>query len=205
MSFWPKYARVGCTSEESGKGRVLRLNDKRLTSIALKSFVTTVATPRKNVGRDAPSIWWPYPFTSMNVPFCASTSCEIPAGYISPTVGTNTAAGPRGPDGVGTERAWRSARSPGSVRGYVARSSWGANCAGLTKMERTVRSFSASERRTACVGRWGVAITYAGARTEREVAHMERAHRRDEPHGLLFVERSPPPFAVRGDGRKERN
>lgn len=34
--------------------------------------------------------------------------------------------------------AFRSSKSLGSVLGYVARSSWGANCAGLTNMERTV-------------------------------------------------------------------
>lgn len=41
--------------------------------------------------------------------------------------------------------AVRSSRSPGKVRGYVARSSCGANWAGFTKMERTVSSFSASD------------------------------------------------------------
>jgi len=37
-----------------------------------------------------------------------------------------------------------------SVRGYVVRSSCGANCAGFTNMERTVRSFSARDVRTTC-------------------------------------------------------
>ena len=116
----------------------------RRTSITLNSFVTTVATPRKNVGRVRPSIWCPYPFTSTNVPFCWSTVWVIPDGYISSTVGTNTAAAVR----PATSTSARSSMSRGRVRGYVARSSWGANCAGFTKIDRTVRSFSASERRT---------------------------------------------------------
>lgn len=51
--------------------------------------------------------------------------------------------------GVEHESSDSSSRSRGRVLGYVARSSCGANCAGLTKMERTVRSFPASECLTA--------------------------------------------------------
>ena len=52
----------------------------------------TVATPRKNVGRVFPSIWWPKPLTSTKVPFWSATSSTIPDGYISFTDGRNTTA-----------------------------------------------------------------------------------------------------------------
>lgn len=113
-----------------------------LTWMMLNNFVTIVATPLKNPGRLRPSISSLYPLTSTNVPFCKDLSCVIPLGYISGTVGKNTTGV------VGEEREERSSRSRGSVRGYVARSSCGANWAGLTNMERTVRSFSAILLRT---------------------------------------------------------
>lgn len=173
------------------------------TCTTFNNFVTTVATPRKNVGRVLPSIWWLYPFTSTNVPFCFSTLCEIPLGYISSTVGTNTAAAVR-PD---TETAERSSRSCGRVRGYVARSSCGANCAGLTKMERTVRSFSARERRTCVmeVRRDILLRKMSIARTEREVSFVQGSHRRDEPDGLVLSKCVSSPFTIRRDGREERD
>lgn len=49
-------------------------------------------------------------------------------------------------DGEENDRDSNSLRSWGKVRGYVARSSWGANWAGFTKMDKTVRSFSAKDR-----------------------------------------------------------
>jgi hypothetical protein len=116
-----------------------------LTWTALNNLVTTVTTPRKKVGLLAPSIWCPYPLTSTNVPFCADTSWLMPDGYMSLTCGINTAEAFLTASPTVTSCAVRSSRSLGRVRGYVARSSCGANWAGLTKMERTVRSFSASD------------------------------------------------------------
>ncbi len=49
----------------------------------LNNFVTTVATPLKNVGLLHPSICSPYPLTSTNVPLCWETSWLIPEGYMS--------------------------------------------------------------------------------------------------------------------------
>lgn len=76
----------------------------------------------------------------------------MPEGYISGTVGKNTADAVRVTESTGDTEletdslsADRSSRSRGRVRGYVARSSWGANWAGLTKIDNTVRSFSASD------------------------------------------------------------
>ena len=66
------------------------------TWMILNSFVTTVATPLKNVGLLLPSICSPYPLTSTNVPFCWETSWLIPEGYMSFTDGKNTAKGVRG-------------------------------------------------------------------------------------------------------------
>ena len=119
--------------------------------MTLKSLVTTVATPLKKVGRVCPSIWWLNPFTSINAPFCSETSRTMPDGYISFAVGANTAAGYLvSHDPAPFVDDWASVFSRiliswGRVRGYDARSSCGANCAGLTKMETTVRSFSDSD------------------------------------------------------------
>ena len=66
----------------------------------------------------------------------------MPLGYISDTVGRNTTGV------VGEETEERSSRSRESVRGYVARSSCGANWVGLTNIETTVESFSAILLRT---------------------------------------------------------
>jgi hypothetical protein len=96
---------------------------KTITSIALNSFVTTVATPRKKVGRLCPSIWCPYPLTSTKVPLCSPMFCEMPEGYIWSTVGTKTPESVRvtsEPD-LGsiteTESSSSKARSPRRVRG----------------------------------------------------------------------------------------
>jgi hypothetical protein len=79
-------------------------------------------------------------------------SRATPRGYISSTGGRKTADTERDEDEEdedGEEESEHSEdTSDSSVRGYVARSSCGANCAGLTKMESTVWSFSASDDRT---------------------------------------------------------
>ena len=80
--------------------------------MTLKSFVTTVATPRKNVGRDAPSILEPKSPTWTKVLVGLGDVSEVgeEEGYISEIVGANTSKG----DVVMEERAERSA---GRVRG----------------------------------------------------------------------------------------
>ena len=110
-----------------------------------------MATPRKNVGLVFPSIWCPNPCTSTNVPFCSATFCEMPVGYISDTEGRKIADGVR-INAVSVSEAFtlsdmaeRSSRSRGRVLGYVARSSCGANCAGLTKIDTTVFSLAARD------------------------------------------------------------
>src|SRR4029450_4895839 len=96
----------------------------------LKSFATTVVTPLKWPGREAPQ--------SGVVSSCTATSVRKPGGYISSTDGAKTASTP-------ASRAWR--RSPSMSRGYVAKSSCGPNCLGLTKIDITTTSHS---RRAAC-------------------------------------------------------
>lgn len=86
----------------------------------------------------------------------------------------------------------RRERSCGRVRGYVARSSLGANCAGLTKIETTVNSFSASERFTE-----GVSIRLRSdkesTRTKGQVSVVKRPHGRYESHRFLVLKSSSPP------------
>ena len=106
--------------------------------------MTTVATPRKKPGRLFPSMTSCNPFTSRNVPLCLLTSVVIPLGYRASTGGRNKAEILR--DGcAGLEAEARAAMSASRVRGYVARSSCGANWAGLTKIETIVWSHSDSE------------------------------------------------------------
>ena len=75
----------------------------------------------------------------------------MPEGYISDTEGRKIADGARtkvpfDPNAsILSDMSDRSSRSLGRVLGYVAKSSWGANCAGLTKMETTVLSFEARD------------------------------------------------------------
>src|SRR5262245_57040418 len=96
----------------------------------LKSFATTVVTPLKWPGREAPQ--------SDAVSSCTATSVRKPGGYISSTDGAKTTSTP-------ASRAW--CRSPSMSRGYVAKSSCGPNCLGLTKIDITTISHS---RRAAC-------------------------------------------------------
>src|SRR5262245_34713651 len=101
----------------------------------LKSFATTVVTPLKWPGREAPQ--------SGAVSSCTATSVRKPGGYISATDGAKTTSTP-------ASRAWP--RSPSMSRGYVAKSSCGPNCLGLTKIDSTTTSHS---RRAACTRlRW---------------------------------------------------
>src|SRR5437016_7601212 len=101
----------------------------------LKSFATTVVTPLKWPGREAPQ--------SGAVNSCTVTSVKKPGGYISSTAGVKTASTP-------ASRAWR--RSPSRSRGYVVKSSCGPNCLGLTKIDSTTTSHSL---RAACTRlRW---------------------------------------------------
>src|SRR5271170_2841481 len=88
-----------------------------------KSLLTTVVTPRKCPGREAPSRRSPSPSTS--------TQVEAPAGYISSTVGAKIRS---------TPSASRRAQSVSNVRGYLARSSLGPNWVGFTKIETVVMS-----------------------------------------------------------------
>src|SRR4030095_3000633 len=96
----------------------------------LKSFATTVVTPLKWPGREAPQ--------SGVVSSCTVTSVRKPGGYISSTDGAKTTSTP-------ASRAWL--KSPDMSRGYVAKSSCGPNCLGLTKIDITTTSHS---RRAAC-------------------------------------------------------
>lgn len=118
--------------------------------------MTTVATPLKNPGRLFPSMTSCNPFTSRNVPLCLLTSVVIPLGYRASTGGRNKAETLR--DGCVAEA--RAAMSASRVRGYVARSSCGANWAGLTKIETIVWSHSDNE---ACTVR-GAAVSESSAR-----------------------------------------
>ena len=85
-----------------------------------KSFAQTVVTPRKCPGRALPSQFSAGPATT--------TVVNSPGGYMVATSGIHTAWQPP---------ASSLARSPASSRGYLARSSFGPNCNGLTKIEAT--------------------------------------------------------------------
>src|SRR5262249_54364754 len=89
------------------------------------NFKTTVATPRKCPGRNLPSQG------SASAP--TSTYVENPGGYTSSTGGANTES---------TSTADNLARSSSKFRGYLEKSSCGANCLGLTKIETIVQSHS---------------------------------------------------------------
>src|SRR5690349_20271634 len=102
------------------------------------SFETTVVTPRKCPGLDAPS--------SRSLNPSTVTQVLAPAPYISSADGVNTTSVP-------SLRNISQSRS--SERGYFARSSVGANCVGFTKIETTTspqRLFAAraSDRCPAC-------------------------------------------------------
>ena len=97
----------------------------------LKSLATTVATPAKCVGRDAPSIDADTSATDTDV------SVGVPNGYISSTLGCSTTS---------TPAASHIAASRSKSRGYVARSSFAPNCNGFTKIVTRVTSRSATER-----------------------------------------------------------
>ena len=95
------------------------------------SLLTTVATPRKCPGRDAPSSFPLSPSTSTNV--------FAPGGYISSTDGRKSSS---------TSSFSSSARSRGRSRGYLSRSSEGPNCRGLTKIDTAVAPQRDFEART---------------------------------------------------------
>ena len=67
---------------------------------------------------------------------------SCPFGYISATVGTNSAS---------TAARRRRALSAAMVRGYAAKSSPGPNCDGLTKMVTTTRSAARRARVTSAM------------------------------------------------------
>ena len=100
----------------------LRPNTATSAREALKSFSTTVRTPAKWIGRNAPHIT----FES----FDSTSETVASAPYISSGVGAKTAS---------TPSARRSAKSRFSSRGYWAKSSFGPNCVGFTKTETTTR------------------------------------------------------------------
>ena len=60
----------------------------------LKSFVQTVATPRKKCGLVTPSSFDARGWTVTKVPSCWEVSRGMPKGYISFTVGANIAFTP---------------------------------------------------------------------------------------------------------------
>ena len=115
-SFCPKYTSSGWT--------------------ILKSFIQTVATPRKKWGRVTPSRRLDSGATVANAPFCSSCCRGMPEGYISGTEGTKRASILPFEEDSGEDnsvfRASSCSMSVVRVRGYRERSSCGANCAGLT-------------------------------------------------------------------------
>lgn len=98
----------------------------------LKSLQTTVHTPRKCIGLV-------FPQSCFGISDCISTYVAKPSGYISSTEGWKTMSQPS-----------RSSipQSRAKSRGYVARSSLGANCVGLTNTEATVLSQRRTDSRT---------------------------------------------------------
>ena len=95
----------------------------------LNSLDTTVSTPAKCPGLIAPS--------QRSAIASGTTLTTRGPGYITVASGTNAIVAP-------CDSA--PARSAASVRGYVARSSVGANCSGLTKMLSTTQSHRARAR-----------------------------------------------------------
>src|SRR5205823_2429723 len=97
----------------------------------LNSLATTVATPAKCVGRDAPSIAADTSATEIDV------SVGVPNGYISSTLGCRITSTP-------ADSHIKASRS--KSRGYVARSSFAPNCSGLTKIVTNVTSQDDTDR-----------------------------------------------------------
>src|SRR6202020_3393232 len=91
----------------------------------------TVPTPRKCSGRALPSQFSAGPPTT--------TVVDSPGGYIVTTSGIHRTWQPQ---------ASSLARSPASSRGYLARSSFGPNCNGLTKIEATTPAPDTAAART---------------------------------------------------------
>lgn len=86
-------------------------------------------------------IWWDMPSTWTKAPRCSLTWREIPAGYISAADGTKqTSTFFLLVVVVVVVISFNSSRSESNVRGYFAKSSCGANWAGLTKIETTTLS-----------------------------------------------------------------
>src|SRR5271165_536799 len=98
------------------------------------NFDTTVATPLKWPGRDAPSQRSLTPYTETVVAGGAGHD-----GYISATGGTKTTSAPA---------SAHTSRSRSSVLGYRSMSSGSPNCSGLTKMLTATTSHSARARAT---------------------------------------------------------
>ena len=102
------------------------------------SLQTTVVTPRKCPGRELPS--------SLLLRSSTSTTVLAPDGYISATEGMKSKS---------TLKSSSNATSRSRVRGYLAKSSVGPNCNGLTKIDTAVTShcdfdFRTSERCPSC-------------------------------------------------------
>ena len=92
-----------------------------------------MATPRKCPGRLAPHRISEMSGTSTTV------WCSTPPGYISLTLGKNTAS---------TPASISLALSSSMVRGYASKSSLAPNCIGLTKILTTTRELCALARLT---------------------------------------------------------
>ena len=98
---------------------------------AFSPGATTTPTPPRCPGRQVPSRDADSPPKSREVTGAV--------GYISPVLGANTAAAPS---------AAQSRTSSSKSRGYASRSSPAPNCSGFTKIDTTVMSVSATDRRS---------------------------------------------------------
>lgn len=90
----------------------------------LNSFETTVSTPPKWPGRTTPSS------SSPSGPGCTVTCA--PSGYMSSTDGAKT---------MPARSSRQMSTSDSNWRGYFARSSFGPNCNGFTKIDTTITVF----------------------------------------------------------------
>src|SRR3569833_436668 len=100
------------------------------------SFMHTVATPRKKVGRDLPSSTLPAGVMVTKLPAEPTSWPGKPDGYISAVDGAKTAVTRPCPEEEAAASSRSScaslAQSASHVTGYEARASLMPNCAGLT-------------------------------------------------------------------------
>src|SRR4051794_20371572 len=106
----------------------------------LNSLVQTVATPRKKIGREAPSRTLPRGVMVTKEPSPAISEDGGNVGYMTLTVGAKMPTileSLLGEDDLACSScsSFNMFRSCSQVFGYESRSSCAANCVGLTKME----------------------------------------------------------------------